>query len=200
MPLVSQRPPECLPIALFVRIISAKVKPVLLSVLVQVLNVKINLVCELVPRYLATLIPKVTIRIHPNNDLAHFSAIGFHISHDLRLVIHSLTPYLPTDSVDFCNFWYNFLKSCIDFSELLLPLLLIQLGTHRFIHILFVTLAFCFQDLLLFLDLSFKSSPFFSNLSLHLQISFRLHLSLRRFELSNMSRFLLLKTCHLLLE
>lgn len=200
MPLVSQGPTESLPITFPVSIHSTKVKPFFFRFLIQVFYIKINLVCELVPRYLPALILNVTIWIHPDNNSTNFSTIGFHLSHDLRLVVHCLTANLPTDGIDFRNFWHNFLKSCIDFSELLLPLLLVQLGTHSFFHVFFVTLAFRLQDLLLLLHLGLKSGFFFSNLRLHLFISSRLHLSLRCFQLSNMSHLFLLQTYHLLLE
>jgi len=126
------------------------VKVLFLGVFIQLLDFEVDIIGESVPRDLTTFLPVGPVREDTNDNFGYFGSVSLDIGDNFRLVEYRFPTNLSADSVDFCDLRNDFLETSIYFSELLHPLLVVELRSHLSFKFLFGLSALFFQRQLLF--------------------------------------------------
>lgn len=157
MPRVSQTPPKCLSVVFCIGIFR---KPFLFCFFVQILDIKVDLVAKCIEWYLTRRVPIVSVLIHSNHNLGQLASVWQHFSLDLRFIVNWFPSNFPTNGVNFGYFGNYFLQPHIDFPELLLPHLVIQLRPHLQFKLFLIALSLLGKLLFLLKHLLLKLSTF----------------------------------------
>lgn len=103
---------------------------IVLQLVVKVLNAVINLVLESTELELGTHIFVALVRVDSDHDLRDLSSIWHNFGSNFRFVVIWLSVQFLTNVVDLSDFWNSFLKSSINFFELVNLFLLKHLRFH----------------------------------------------------------------------